>query len=171
MFERKHRRSLVVDALLGAISGLAASWLMEKAQARITAVGSERTRQREKQAQGDMEPATYRTAEAVAALAGASVPEDRKGTAAEAVHFGTGAAWGALFGVLAPRLPAPPIAAGAAWGAAVWLANDELLVPALGFSRSPARYPASSHAKALASHLVYGTATEAGFRALQRVVR
>ena len=46
----------------------------------------------------------------------------------------------------------------------------ETLVPALGFSRKPWDYPASTHAKALASHLVYGAAMDAGFRLIDRTV-
>jgi hypothetical protein len=41
-------------------------------------------------------------------------------------------------------------------------------VPALGFAKGPRAYPASTHAKALAAHLVYGAATAASFRALAR---
>jgi hypothetical protein len=171
VLQRNRRRSLAIDAALGALSGLAASWVMEWAQARIMAVGSDETRRREKEAQGDLEPATYRAAEAAAHLVGRTLPAERKRVAAEVVHYATGALWGAAFGALAPRLPAPALAAGAAWGLVVWLANDELLVPALGLSRGPARYPPSTHAKALASHLVYGAATDAGYRALRAVVR
>jgi hypothetical protein len=170
MFGQKDRiRDLVVSAVLGAASGVVASWAMEQAQARIMAIGSEATKQRERRAQGDMEPATYRAAEAAAHALGASIPEDRKRMAAEVVHYATGAVWGALFGVVAPRVPVPAIVAGAAWGTLVWLLNDELFVPALGLSRPAARYPASTHAKAFASHLVYGAATDAGYRALRGV--
>lgn len=161
---------VLLRAALGAAGGLLASWVMEKAQARISALGSDATKRREERAQGDLEPATYRAAEAAARLVGRSVPDGRKPLAGEVVHYATGAAWGALFGALAPRLPVPAIAAGAAWGAFVWLVNDEVLVPALGFSRRPTRYPPSTHAKALASHVVYGAATDAGYRALRRVV-
>ncbi len=171
MSRRRHRSNLVLDATLGAVSGLVASWVMEQAQPRIMAAGSEKTKEREKRAQGDLEPATYRTAEAAARLFGASIPEDCKDVAAEIVHYATGAAWGALFGVLASRAAVPVIAAGAAWGSVVWLLSDELLVPALGLSGRPTRYPLSTHAKALASHLVYGAATDAGYRALRAATR
>lgn len=170
MFTRRNRTlDVALDAALGAASGLAASWVMELAQPRISAAGSEETRARERQARGDQEPATYRAAGAAAHLVGRSIPEDRKPLAGEVVHYATGAAWGALFGVLAPRLPAPVLAAGAAWGALVWLVSDEVLVPALGWSSGPTAYPASTHAKALASHLLYGAATDAGYRALRAV--
>jgi hypothetical protein len=161
---RKGRRSLLLDAAIGAASGLLASWVMELAQKPILRAGGPETRERERLAQGDLPPATVRVAERAAALAGRSLPADRRDAAGEVVHYGTGAAFGALFGVLAPRLPLPVVAAGALYGAAVWVVSDETLVPALGLSRRPWDYPASTHAKALASHLVYGTAMDAGFR-------
>lgn len=167
---KKRARDVALDAALGAASGLLASWVMERAQARISAAGSEATRQREKEASGDQEPATFRAAQAAAHLVRRSIPEERKPLAGEVVHYATGAAWGALFGALAPRLPAPVLAAGVAWGALVWLVNDEMIVPALGWSSGPTRYPASAHAKALASHVVYGAATDAGYRALRAVM-
>ncbi len=162
-FGRRHRESALVDALVGAASGLAASWVMAKAQPRIMSAGGEATRRREKEAQGDLPPATVRAAERAAELVGRTVPDERKGTAGEAVHYATGALFGALFGVLAPRISTPALLAGVAYGAAVWLVNDETLVPALGLSNPPWGYPASTHAKSLAAHVVYGAATGAGF--------
>jgi len=158
---------VIADALVGAASGLVASWLMEQAQARVIGpAGGAETKERERQAQGDLEPATIRTAERAAHAVGREIPEDWKGAAGALVHYGTGAAFGALYGVAARRLGVPALLGGALFGAAIWLVNDEGLVPALGISRKPWDYPASTHVKALASHLVYGTATGAGVRLL-----
>ncbi len=169
-FGRKAREGVLVDALVGAASGLAASWVMERAQGPIWRIGGEATRRREQEAQGGLEPATVRAAERAAGAIGRSLPDERKGAASEAVHYATGAAFGALFGVLAPRIPLPALVAGAIYGAAVWLLSDETLVPALGLSRRPWDYPASTHAKSLAAHLVYGATTGAGFRLLGATV-
>lgn len=168
---RAGARRLVLDALVGAASGLAASWVMAQAQRRILSAGGSGTKRREEQAQGELEPATARAARGAARAAGVSIPQQRMGAAAEAVHSATGAGFGALFGVLLPRVPFPAVAAGALYGTLVWLVNDEGLVPALGLSRKPWKYPASTHARALASHLVYGAATDVGFRLLGAAVR
>jgi uncharacterized membrane protein YagU involved in acid resistance len=161
---------MLVDALLGAVSGLTASWVMERSYEPIMSAGSERTRERERRARGDVAPATVLAAEAASDLVGRQLDDEQKRTGGEVVHYATGAAFGALFGLLAPRVPVPLLAAGAGFGIAVWLVNDELLVPALGLSKPVTAYPASVHAKALASHLVYGAATDAGFRVLDRVL-
>ncbi|HEX9051782.1 MAG TPA: DUF1440 domain-containing protein [Anaeromyxobacter sp.] len=170
-FGRKAREGVLAGALVGAASGVIASWVMEKAQGPIWKLGGEATRRRERDAQGDLEPATVRVAERAARAVGRPLPDARKGAAGEAVHYATGAALGALFGVLAPRTALPALVAGAVFGGAVWLLNDETLVPALGFSRKPWDYPASTHAKSLAAHLVYGAATGAGFRLIDAAVR
>lgn len=162
--------STLVDVVIGAASGLVATWAMSRVQGPIMKVGGEATRRREQEAQGDLEPATVQVAKRAARVAGRSVPEHRTAAAGELVHYLVGTTFGAVFGLLAPRLRLSPLAAGPLYGAAVWLLNDEALVPALGLSRGPWRYPASSHAKALASHLVYGAATGAGYVALGRVV-
>ncbi|HEX9400698.1 MAG TPA: DUF1440 domain-containing protein [Anaeromyxobacter sp.] len=165
---RGKARSLLGDGFAGAIAGLAASWVMEKAQARISAAGSEETKARERRA--EREPATERLAEAAARAIGRSLDDRTRAIGGAIVHYGTGAAFGALFGIVAPRVATPALVAGAAYGLLVWLVNDEVLVPALGFSRGPTAYPASLHAKALASHVVYGAATDASFRVLARVL-
>jgi hypothetical protein len=163
---------VILDALGGAASGLVASWLMEQAQARVIGpAGSAETRERERQAQGGLDPATVRTAQLAARALGREIPADRKNAAGEVVHYGTGAAFGALFGIAARRLGVPALVGGALFGVAIWLANDEGVVPALGLSRRPWDYPASTHVKALASHLVYGTATGAGVRLLEATLR
>jgi hypothetical protein len=161
---------VLVDAAVGAASGLFASWVMERAQGAILQAGGPATREREKEAQGDLPPATVRVAERAAAAVGRSLPKESAEAAGEVVHYVTGAMFGAIFGALAPRIALPVLAAGALYGTMVWLVNDETLVPALGFSRKPWDYPASTHAKALASHLVYGAAMDAGFRLIDRTV-
>ena len=60
--------------------------------------------------------------------------------------------------------------AGIPFGAALWLAADEIGVPAAGLAKGPAEYPVSKHASALAAHLVYGATTELVRRGLVRAI-
>lgn len=73
------------------------------------------------------------------------------------VHFGTGAAFGALLGLAAPRHL--KLRHGLLYGAAVWMLNDNILLPLLRVADWPTRYPLGSHLSALAAHLVYGGGT------------
>lgn len=63
-------------------------------------------------------------------------------------------------GAVAEALPAGVLGRGLLFGSALWLIADEGIVPALGFSKSPSEYPASTHVSAWASHLVYGVTVE-----------
>jgi uncharacterized membrane protein YagU involved in acid resistance len=82
------------------------------------------------------------------------------------VHYAYGAGWGALYGLVSRRVRLPLLASGLAFGGLLWLVSDEVLVPLFGFSKAPGAYPASVHVKALAAHLVYGTAAATGARLL-----
>ena len=74
---------------------------------------------------------------------------------------------GGLYGALAEIAPIAIIGFGLAFGAIFWVAADEAAVPALGLSKSPTESPLSTHASALASHLVYGLTTDLVRRALR----
>jgi len=86
--------------------------------------------------------------------------KSEKQKAATAVHYGIGTLMGAVYGVAAETLPISRAGRGTLYGGAVWLFADEIAVPAFGLSGSPIKTPLSTHAEALASHLVYGFVTD-----------
>jgi uncharacterized protein DUF6789 len=84
-------------------------------------------------------------------------------------HLGFGSAWGSAYGLLAGTVPQRNVLkSGLAFGLVVWLANDDLLLPAFKLSAWPHRYPVKSHLYALAAHAVYGAAVAGTFSALKR---
>jgi putative membrane protein len=74
------------------------------------------------------------------------------------------------YGALAELSPTVAAGAGVPFGAALWLAADELAVPALGLSKPLPEYPPSVHANALAAHLVYSLTTDLVRRAVRRAL-
>lgn len=96
--------------------------------------------------------------------------ETEKSIAGPALHYAFGAAVGALYGGLAEVTPAVARGGGVPFGTAVWLAADEIAVPAFKLSKGPAAYPVSVHASALGAHLVYGLATDLVRRLLRRAL-
>lgn len=82
---------------------------------------------------------------------------EAKRRAGELVHYGFGAAWGGLYGLLRASYPAwrGPVGAGG-YGAMVWMLSDNVLLPTMRLAGWPHRYPLRSHAYALAAHLAYG---------------
>jgi uncharacterized membrane protein YagU involved in acid resistance len=161
--------TLAKSLIAGAVSGLAASYVMNQFQSLLTVVTKELSKREGDQQQSGGEDATVKTAEVISEqvfhheLTGAE-----KKLAGSAVHYAFGTLVGAVYGVLAESVPAAGSGHGTAFGTAVWLAADEIGVTALGLAQNPLQTPAISHVKALASHLVYGFTTDLTRRTIQR---
>jgi hypothetical protein len=163
------RRSRLADALMGAAAGVVGTWAMDRAWTVLARIGSAETRRREQlAAQAAGPPVTVNTAAALARLAHVDLPDDRRGLAGQIIHHSTGALWGAVLGALHRELSRPAILVGCSFGAILWLVEDEGLVTLLGLAAPPRAYPPSTHAKALAAHLVYGGATDGAYRLVAR---
>lgn len=174
----------------GAAGGLAAAWVMNQFQsawgARSEGVdrphGAQSLQQgspghgvgRELQEEGgeeEQDDATERAASAISTgLFDHELTREEKRQAGAAVHYAFGLTTGGAYGVLAELTPAVTAGAGLPFGTVVWAAADEGMVPALGLSKSPAEYPLSIHAYALASHLVFGLTAEVVRRGVRAVI-
>jgi putative membrane protein len=116
--------------------------------------------------QGD--DATVKAASAISqAVLHRQLTSDEKRVAGPMVHYAFGSVVGGLYGAMAEVVPVTAKAWGVPFGAAVWLGADEIGVPAAGLSQSPDKVPVTTHASALAAHLVYGATADA----VRRVVR
>jgi putative membrane protein len=93
--------------------------------------------------------------------------KEEKSAAGPIVHYAFGSTMGAVYGAAAEMIPATARGWGMPFGTALWFSADEVAVPSLGLSRSPTETPLSSHASALAAHLVYGLAAESVRRAVR----
>ncbi|HEY0839934.1 MAG TPA: hypothetical protein VGD74_07090 [Vulgatibacter sp.] len=96
------------------------------------------------------------------------LPKPAKSAVGLGVHFGTGAFWGAVMGLLMPRRLSPQgmLGLGAAYGAGVWAFNDNLVLPLFRLGDWPNRYGLGTHAKAFLAHAIYGMATAVSYREL-----
>lgn len=119
----------------------------------------------------ESEDATVKAAGKISEIAGHKLSREEKKKAGPLVHYGFGAAMGALYGAIAEVGPREvrrhDWLSGMGFASVLFAGADEIAVPALGLSGSPARTPASSHIYALASHLIYG-ATVGSVRKLVR---
>ncbi len=145
----------------GALAGLAGTAAMTLLQAKVASrlpSGTPRRPPREPQEpEAKDENITETTARRmVEGFAHRHLPGWLRPTAGYAVHFATGAAWGALLAMFAPR---PRWWMGLAFGAAVWVIDDDLLGPLLKLADWPDHYPLGTHAKALGAHVAYGLGT------------
>jgi len=177
--------------IAGAAGGLVASWVMNQFQALLsrTTHGVERPHgaqslqqgsprhgvARELQERGrdrEADTAAVRTAVMVSdRLFGLELAKrEKREIAGAVVHYAFGVATGGLYGAIAELKPATTTGAGLPFGAAVWLIADEIIAPALGLSKPPTKYPLSTHAYSIASHLVYGLTTEIVRREVRRAL-
>lgn len=113
-----------------------------------------------------------KAASKLAELAGYELSTNGKKRAGTLVHYAFGTLMGGLYGLgmeyskrRARRVPSG--LSGTLFGIGVFLAADELAVPALKFSGKASEAPLGAHIYGLASHLVYGSALEG----VQRVLR
>jgi putative membrane protein len=176
-------KSVAKGVVAGLAAGLVASWTMNQFQAAWTRIaeGSEKPHgaQSMQPSEGsngvedtkEQDDATVETAKVISRnVFGHELQESEKRPAGAAVHYAFGTATGGLYGALAEVSPQVTMAAGLPFGAAFWLIADEITVPVLGLSKGPTEYPISTHAYALASHLVYGMTAEFSRRALRQVL-
>jgi putative membrane protein len=169
-------RTIWRAAVAGAVGGLVGSWAMNQFQAgwsRVAAALQERQAERrgnEESAPSGGEDATMKTADAISRrLLGRPLTRREKQAAGPVVHYVFGCSTAAVYGALAELVPVTRMAWGLPFGAAVWLGADEVAVPAFGLSRPATAFPLSTHAMALASHLVYGLTTEGVRRLVRRL--
>lgn len=88
-----------------------------------------------------------------------------KRRAAVALHYLFGAMWGGVYGLWRESGRSPATL----FGAVVWMASDNLILPAFRLSGWPHRYRATEHGYALQAHLAYGVGTAAAYALLRDV--
>ncbi len=154
-----------MGTLAGALAGVVGAWAMDVYWSAIARLKERSSAQTEPLSDDD---ATVRAASAVSRkILGRGLTKDEKEVAGPAVHFAMGALSGGLYGLLAELVPRLRRDRGLALGSALWLAADEMAVPLLRLSKSPAHYPLSSHAEAFGAHITYGVTTDL----VRRVIR
>ena len=161
-------RNVAADLLKGALAGATATWLMTQATTWLYEQESEDTKQRENQARGGR-TAYESAAERAASVAGVHLSEEQRSHAGTAIHWTTGIAAGAVYGVLRKRWPATAAAKGLAFGAGFFLIVDELLNPVLGLTPGPEAFPWQTHARGLGGHLAFAATTELVLEGLESV--
>jgi putative membrane protein len=168
---RRNERSAWKGLLAGAAGGLVGTIAMTQFQKAWQKASEKRRfgdiRQEESSARGKSsaqdETATMKAAGKLARAAGRELTREERRQVSPWVHYGFGAAMGALYGMAMETSPRGVRAQripffGSLFGSALFLGADEMAVPALGLS-GVAQSP-SSHLYGWASHMVYGLTAE-----------
>jgi putative membrane protein len=148
----------------GVVGGLVASWAMDRFQYWWLSFGEgDELRLQQTPIEGNHqdEPATVKTASVISeGVFDHRLTDREKEITGALVHYSVGTTAGAVYGMAAECEPRITTLAGIPFGAAFWLVVDEGTLPLLGLAKGPNAYPISTHAYALASHLVFGLTAE-----------
>ena len=172
-------RNVWKGVAVGAICGIAASWVMLQfsdgpgsrwLEAGKTAADRETERARQ-QRDGPDNPdsVTMQAADVFASHApgGRHLNLQERKEGGTAVHYGFGAAMGAFYGGATELTPVIGAGVGVPFGTLLWAGTDLLAIPAVGFAKWPKDEPAAAHATHWAAHVLYAMTME-GLRRLGR---
>lgn len=149
------QRSILKGAVAGMIGGLAgagAKMLVEKI---LPPRGEERT----------APPVAL-----VELVAGHALPDEQQKLATQAIHWGFGAAAGAVYGALVEAEPSLGAWKGAAFGVTLNKITHEALLPKMGLVPPKELQPAKERISEWVSHAVYGIFTDAVRRGVRRML-
>lgn len=146
---------------IGAFAGLAGAWAMNQFQALLSYVSKSGQQPQEEQSSDKSDDSTIKVAKVISReVFQHELRDDEKEWAGPAVHYGFGASVGAVYGALAETCPIATTGYGMSYGTAVWAVADEMAIPAFGLSKPIPETDLNSHARAWASHLVFGFVTD-----------
>ena len=174
---RKSRPSILRGIAAGIAAGIVATLVMDQFQKLTTAAQKATEKRRklaehespwqiareqalEEQRQAEQEDSTEIVARKIAEATGTHLPKEDKKKAGRAVHYTFGTLMGVVYAVTAELVPEATTGAGAAFGTLLFLAADEVAVPAFQLSPSTAGTPTFDHLQHWASHVVYGGSLE-----------
>ena len=90
---------------------------------------------------------------------------DTAQTSSKVIHWGYGALWGAIFGIMQSSLRIPHLVHGTIFGGVV-AGVASTLVPAMGLAPSPKDQPKAMSAMQFVNHLIFGWAVALTYRVL-----
>ena len=148
--QRTATRSTAVDAVIGALAGMAAT-------AAMTVAADAMFRRLPPAERYPLPPRelTERVTASVGPRGG--MGESSLQIATLVSHFGFGAVAGSFYAPLAAEWRLPPALSGTAYGLAVWTASYLGWIPALRLLRPATRHPARRNELMLGVHIVWGS--------------
>jgi hypothetical protein len=122
------------------------------------------------QQQAEQEDSTEIVARKIARAAGTRLRKEDKKKAGRVVHYTFGTLMGVVYAVTAELVPEATTGAGTAFGTLLFLAADEVAVPAFQLSPSAAGTPTFDHLQHWAAHVVYGGSLELARNLITRLM-
>jgi uncharacterized membrane protein YagU involved in acid resistance len=154
------KKNVLKQALFGAIGGAAGTFVLSK----VMALGSKLQSPEDQWIERELkpEPPTEALARRAAhAGLGVELSRQEKQQLGQAVHWGYGITWGAIYGIMRTQLPMTSKLAGLPFGVAFGFLGSGVLLPLFKLTPPATEFPVSSHLNGLVSHYAY-TATVEG---------
>lgn len=146
---------LIKNALIGLAGGYAGLLVMDKATTALMNVESEADKEAEKRASPG---AAYTlAARDIAGSIGLRLDEEKASSVGAVFHTGLGLGAGVAYMALRRGAGMNPVGAALLTAGTLFLGLDEGLNWAMGWSAPPSAYPAATHLRGAAGHLVLGT--------------
>lgn len=161
--------ALLADLAIGLTAGAVATGMTAPIQSLLYRLTPESVKRREEQVRPGSP--TQVAAKKLAAAADVSLTEKQLGSAATAIHYGSGMPWGTVYTFLRRHSGMTPVGAAFATGASMSLILDEALTPAMGFSAPDHDYPTATHIRGFIAHLAFGAVVAATAEILYRLTR
>ncbi|WP_433969319.1 DUF1440 domain-containing protein [Tunturiibacter gelidiferens] len=184
---RRNKPSVLRGIVTGLAAGITATLIMDQFQ-KLVAAGQKAAekeikltrgepedkivhdqQQQERQA-AQQEGSTEIVARKIAEVSGTQLDDQAKKTAGQAVHYTFGTLMGVVYSVSAELLPEVTTGAGTGFGTLLFLAADEVAVPAFQLSPSSADTSATDHLQHWAAHVVYGGCLELVRSLIRRIL-
>lgn len=174
---RSNRPSILRGIATGITAGLAATFIMDQFL-KLSSTGMKELERYQKLAEDESpwqiaheqaqkeqiaaarEDSTEIVARRAAEAMGAYLAKEQKKKAGRTVHYTFGTLMGVVYGVSSELVPEITTGAGTAFGTLLFLAADEIAVPAFHLSPSPVPAPASDQLQHWAAHVAYGGSLE-----------
>lgn len=152
-------RSVTKALLAGMIGGIVA-----------TAAKSVAERAFPPRTHGEPEPPEVLANKLAGELATRPLTGSETAAAAQTIHWGFGAAVGAMYGVVAEYFPAATDKDGASFGMALATLTHEGALPAMGLAAAVADQTTREQASEMASHVVFGVVAESVRRFVRKLL-
>lgn len=150
------------------LAGAMAVWVMDRATWWLWNRQNPQSLAQEQRARpGGLDPA-HVIANRVANLFGRKMTPAQPHPVGIATHYLLGIAPAILYGLYRKRSNRPSTGKGLLFGLGVFLLEDQLINTQAKFANKPGAYPWQSHARGVAGHLIYGAATHASLKLLDR---
>jgi uncharacterized membrane protein YagU involved in acid resistance len=184
---RRNKPSVLRGIVTGLAAGITATLIMDQFQ-KLVAAGQKAAEKEIKLTQGEpedkivhdqqqqerqaaqQEGSTEIVARKIAEVSGTQLDDQAKKTAGQAVHYTFGTLMGVVYSVSAELLPEVTTGAGTGFGTLLFLAADEVAVPAFQLSPSSADTSATDHLQHWAAHVVYGGCLELVRSLIRRIL-